>query len=53
MIGEDGNYYQVPVAYYYQHFSSANILNWQKHTTAYSVEPQGMTRLIQTIFRTH
>ena len=32
MIGKDGNYHQVPVAYYYQPFSSTDILNWQKHT---------------------
>ena len=32
MIGEDGNYHQAPVTYYYQPFSLTNILNWQKHT---------------------
>ena len=53
MIGEDGNYHQAPVAYYYQPFSSTDILNWQKHTPSYSVEPQGMSRLLETIFHTH
>ena len=43
MQGEDGNYHQAPVAYYYQPFSSTDILNWQKHTPRYSEEPQGMT----------
>ena len=32
MIQEDGNYHQAPAAYYYQPFSSTDILNWQKHT---------------------
>ena len=53
IIGEDGNYHQAPVTYYYQPFSSTDILNWQKHTPSYSLEPQGMTRLMETIFRTH
>ena len=53
MIGEDGNYHQSPVTYYYQPSSSTDIVNWQKHTLSYSVEPQGMTRLMETIFRTH
>ena len=53
MIGEDGNYHQSPVTYYYQPSSSTDIVNWQKHTLSYSVEPQGMTRLIENIFRTH
>ena len=53
MIGEGDNYQQAPVTYYYQPFSSTDILNWQKHTPSYSVETQGMTRLMETIFRTH
>ena len=53
MIGEDGNYHQAPVTYYCQPFSSTDILNWQNHTHSYLVEPQGMTRLMETIFRTH
>ena len=28
-------------------------LNWQKHTPSYSVELQGVTRLMETIFLTH
>ena len=50
MIREDGNYHQAPAAYYYQPFSSTDILNWQKHTPSYPVEPQGMTGLMETIF---
>ena len=49
MIGEDSNYHQVPVTYHYEPFSSTDILNWQKHTASYSVEPQGMSRLMETI----
>ena len=30
-----------------------DILYWQKHTPSYSEEPQGMIRLLETIFRTH
>lgn len=41
------------VAYDYQPFSSMDILNWQKHTPPYSEEPQGMIRLLETIFRTY
>lgn len=44
---------QAPVTHYYQPFSSTDILNWQKHTLLLSVEPQGMARLVETIFRTH
>ena len=53
MTGEDGNHHQAPVTCYYQPFSSTDILNWQKHTPSYSVEPQGMSRLLETIFHTH
>lgn len=28
-------------------------INWQKHTPLYSEKPQGMIRLLETIFRTH
>ena len=42
-----------PVAYYYQPFSSTDVLNWQTHSPPYSGEPQAMIRLMQTIFRTH
>ena len=31
-------------------FSSIYILNWQRHTPPYSGEPQGMIRLVETIF---
>ena len=51
--GTDGHYHQPPVAYYYELFSSMDILNWQKHTPLYSEKPQGMIRLLETIFRTH
>ena len=47
-----GLYHQPPVAYYYQPFSSTDILNWQRHAPPYS-EPQAMIRLMETIFRTH
>ena len=53
VIREGSDYQQAPVTYYYQPFSSTDILNWQKHTSSYSAEAQGMTRLMQTIFRTH
>ena len=40
--GQDacGYYHQPPVAYYYQPFSSADILNWQTHAPPYLGEPQ-------------
>ena len=31
----DGHYHQPPVAYYYQPFSSTDMLNWQRHTPPY------------------
>ena len=49
----DGHYHQPPVAYYYQPFSSTDILNWQKHTPPYPGEPQGMIRRMETIFQTY
>ena len=48
-----GHYHQPPVAYYYQPFSSIDILNWQRHTPPYSGKPQAMIRLMETIFRAH
>ena len=51
--GADRHYHQPPITYYYKPFSSMDILNWQKHTPLYSEEPQGMIRLLETIFRTH
>ena len=47
------HYHQLPVAYYYQPFSSMDILNWERHTPPYSGEPQAMIRPMETIFRTH
>ena len=49
--GADRHYHQPPRAYYYQPFSSVDLLNWQKLTPPYSEEPQGMIRLMETIFR--
>ena len=34
--GRMGHYHQPPVAYYYQPFSSTDILNWQRHVPPYS-----------------
>ena len=48
-----GHYHLPPVAYYYQPFSSTDILSWQRHTPLYSGEPQAMIKLMETIFRTH
>ena len=53
VIREGSDYQQAPVTYYYQPFSSTDILNWQKHTPLTWLEPQGMARLVETIFRTH
>ena len=50
--GRMGHYHQPPVAYYYQPFSSMDILNWQRHTPPYSGESQVIIRLMETIFRT-
>ena len=44
-----GHYHPPPVAYYYQPFSSMDILNWQRDTPPYSGEPQAMMVLMQTI----
>ena len=48
-----GHYHQPPVAYYYQPFSSMDMINWQRHAPPYSGEPQAMIRPMETIFRTH
>ena len=48
-----GHYHQPPIAYYYQPFSSTDIINWQRHTPPYSGEPQAVNRLMETIVRTH
>ena len=41
-----GHHHQPPVAYFYQPFSSTDILNWQRHTSLYSGEPQAMITLL-------
>ena len=51
--GRMGHYHQPPAAYYYQPFSSTDILNWQRHAPPYSGELQAMIRPMETIFRTH
>ena len=51
--GRLGHYHQPPVAYYYQPFSSTDILNCQRHAPPNSGDPQAMIRLMETIFRTH
>ena len=48
-----GHYHQPLVAYYYQPFSSTDILNWQRHTPPYTGEPQAMIMLMETIYQTH
>ena len=48
-----GHHHQPPVAYYYQPFSSMDVLNWQRHAPPYSGEPQDRIRLMETIVRTH
>ena len=51
--GANGHYHQPPMAYYYQPFSSTDVLNWQRHTPLYMEEPQGMIRLMETFFLIH
>ena len=34
-----GHYHLPPIAYYYQPFSSMDILNWQRHAPPYSGQP--------------
>ena len=51
--GRIGHYRPPPVAYYYQPFSSMDILNWQRHAPPYSGEPKAMIRLMETIYQTH
>ena len=51
--GRMGHYHQLPVAYYYQPFSSTDILNWQRNTPLYSGEPQALIRLMEANFRTY
>ena len=48
--GRMGHCHPPPVAYYYQPFSSTDMLNWQRHAPQYSGEPQAMIRLMETIF---
>ena len=51
--GRMGHCHPPPVAYYYQPFSSTDILNWQRHTPTYPGEPQAMIMLMETIYQTH
>ena len=45
-----GHYHLPPVAYYYQPFSSRDILKWERHPPLYSREPQAMITIMETIF---
>ena len=51
--GVDGHHHHPPEAYFYQPISSMDILNWQRHTSPYSGEPQAIIRLMESIFQTH
>ena len=39
--------------YYYQPFSTADLLNWKHHTPSYSEKPQALIDLLEFIFQTH
>ncbi|KAK1346799.1 hypothetical protein QTO34_000659 [Cnephaeus nilssonii] len=52
VVGKDGTLQEGGPVYYYQPFTTTDILNWKHHTPAYSEKPQAMIDLLETIFQT-
>lgn len=52
VVGEDGTLQEGGPVYYYQPFTTSDILNWKHHTPAYSEKPQAMVDLLETTFQT-
>ncbi|KAK1346947.1 hypothetical protein QTO34_000807 [Cnephaeus nilssonii] len=52
VVGEDGTLQEGGPVYYYQPFTTSDILNWKHHTPAYSEKPQAMIDFLETIFQT-
>ncbi|KAK1346462.1 hypothetical protein QTO34_000318 [Cnephaeus nilssonii] len=52
VLGEDGTLQEGGPVYYYQPFTTSDILNWKHHTPAYSEKPQAMVDLLEMIFQT-
>ncbi|KAK1343101.1 hypothetical protein QTO34_015874 [Cnephaeus nilssonii] len=52
VLGEDGTLQEERLVYYYQPFTTSDILNWKQHTPAYSEKPQAMVDLLEKIFQT-
>ena len=48
-----GPYKRGDVFYYYQPFSTADLLNWKHHTPSFSEKPQALIDLLEFIFQTH
>ena len=52
-MNEDGLVQPGRSIFYYQPFSTTDLLNQKHHDPAYSDKPQTMTDLLQSIFHTH
>ena len=52
-VAPDGTIQEGGRFYYYQPFSTADLLNWKHHTPSYSEKPQALIDLLEFIFQTH
>ena len=52
-VAPDGTIQEGGCFYYYQPFSTADLLNWKHHTPSYSEKPQALIDLLEFIFQTH
>lgn len=52
-VATDGTIQEGGWFFYYQPFSTADLLNWKHHTPSYSEKPQALTDLLEFIFQTH
>ncbi|KAK1346891.1 hypothetical protein QTO34_000751 [Cnephaeus nilssonii] len=53
ILGEVGTLQEGRSVFYYQPFTTTDLLNWKHHTPAYSEKPQVLVDLLESIFQTH
>ncbi|KAK1346484.1 hypothetical protein QTO34_000340 [Cnephaeus nilssonii] len=53
VLGEGWTLQEGGSVFYYQPFTTTDLLNWKHHTPAYSEKPQAMVDLLESIFQIH
>ena len=52
-VAGDGTLRPGPVVFCYQPFTTTDLLNWKDHMPSYSVKPQALVDLMESIMQTH